>query len=270
MSTSKWLQDQKWKDVENYLTERQDIIIPVGSVEQHAHHLPMGTDSYVSIAVAESVAEKTGTLIAPPVWVGWAPHHMAFPGTITLRPETLTALLTDIANSLIYHGFKRIHIINGHREANLPPIKTAATKVRNHTGAYISVIDPFYIAKEIAVEIRQSEPGGVGHAAEMETSHMYYLHPELCDPEAASKNIHQSHRYLNHDPFVETDKVFVPSDIHTYRETAKGIGVVGDPTVSTKENGKVYHDRLVASVSEFIDYCHGEVDVSIRNRELPL
>jgi creatinine amidohydrolase len=267
---SVWLQENKWKDVEKYLESKKTIIVPFGSTEQHGKHLPLGTDALVSIKVSEEAAKRTNLLVAPPNWLGWAPHHMAFPGTITLRPETLTSLAVDICESLIYHGFEKIIIVNGHREANLPPLKIAATKVRNKTGAYISIVDPFYIADQIGREIKQSEPGGVGHAAEMETSHMLYLLPELCNMDEAVKNIHIQNRFLVHDPFVQGDRVFVPSDVGTYRESANGIGVVGDPTVSTKENGEIYHNALVNNLVEFINYCEETVSVKLRNIEAPL
>ena len=68
-------------------------------------------------------------------------------------------------------------------------------KLRNKTGAFICIADPFYIAEGIGKEIRKSEPGGVGHADEMETSHMLHLHPELCNMEDAVKNIHKKHSF---------------------------------------------------------------------------
>jgi creatinine amidohydrolase len=267
---SVWLQENKWEDVEEYLRSKKTIIVPFGSVEQHARHLPMGTDSFVAIKIAEDAAIETQTLVAPPNWVGWAPHHMAYPGTITLKPETLTNLLLDIGESLIYHGFEKIIVINGHREANLPPLKIAATKLRNKTGAFVCIADPFYIAENIGKEIRKSEPGGVGHADEMETSHMLHLHPELCNMENAVKNISEKHSFLIHDPFVEGDRIFLPSDVATYRKTSLGIGVVGDPTVSTRENGEIYHHALIANLVEWINYCNQEVKVTLRNQELPL
>jgi creatinine amidohydrolase len=265
-----WLQENKWEDIEAYLAKKKTIIVPFGSTEQHAKHLPLGTDSLVAIKVAEEAGKRTNTLVAPPNWIGWAPHHMAFPGTITLRPETLTHLAMDICQSLIYHGFEKIVIVNGHREANLPPLKIAATKLRNQTGAYIAIADPFYIAYEVGREVKKSEPGGVGHAAEMETSHMLYLHPELCNMENAVKNVHTSHRFIQHDPFVEGDRVFVPSDVATYRNNSKNIGVVGDPTVSTKESGERYHQQLISNLIEFLTYCEEEVSVTLRNQEVPL
>jgi creatinine amidohydrolase len=268
--SSVWLHHQKWKDIETYLKSKKTIIVPVGSVEQHGHHLPLGTDSLVAIKVAEDVAKQAGILSASPLYFGWAPHHMAFPGTVTLRPETLMNVVKDVCQSLIYHGFEKIIVLNGHREANLPPLKMALTKLRNETGAFLALADPFYIADQIGREIRESEPGGVGHAAEMETSHMMFLHPELCEMDKAVKNISEKHRFLNHDPFVKGDKVFVPSDIGNYRKSSGNIGVIGDPTASKAENGQVYHEALVRNLVELVHYCEEEVEVTLRKQEIPL
>ena len=83
------LQELKWPDVKEYLENDQRIILPIGSTEQHSFWLPLGTDSMVAIALAEEAAKKTDVLVAPPLWMGWSPHHMALPGTITIRPEIL-------------------------------------------------------------------------------------------------------------------------------------------------------------------------------------
>lgn len=267
---SVWLQENKWKDIEAYLQQKKTIIVPFGSVEQHAHHLPLGTDAFVAIKVAEAAAQRTETLVAPPTWYGWAPHHMAYPGTVTFRPETLTQVALDICQSLIYHGFEKLILVNGHREANLPPLKIAATKLRNHTGAFLAVVDPFYMNAEKGKELRESEPGGIGHAEELETSHMYFLYPKLCESKQASKNIERKQRFLQHDPYVEGDRVFVPSDVGVYREVTKRIGIVGDATPASREKGQEYHETLVKNLVEFIQFCHHEIHVNVRNRELPL
>jgi creatinine amidohydrolase len=99
---------------------------------------------------------------------------------------------------------------------------------------------------------------------------MYYIYPELCNSENAVKNIKLKHPYLSHDPFVKGDTVFVPSDVAGYREATNYVGVVGDPTVSTIENGKTYHDQLVNNLITFVEYCEKEVQVTLRNQEIPL
>lgn len=265
-----WLQQNKWEDVEQYLQHKKTIILPFGSVEQHAKHLPLGTDSFVAKRVAEDAGKKTNTLVAPQSWVGWAPHHMAFPGTITLRPETLTALVEDMCQSLIYHGFEKIIIINGHREANLPPIRIAATRLRNKTGAFIPIVDPFYFNYEAGKQLRKSEPGGIGHAEELESSHMFYLYPELCSPENVEKNIPDGHQFTIFDPFIEGDRVLISSDVETYKDQTKQIGIMGDSTDASKETGQYYHEQIVENMIELIRYCEEDVQVSLRNQSIPL
>ncbi|SOC43755.1 creatinine amidohydrolase [Salinicoccus kekensis] len=265
-----YLHENKWEDVEAYLKEKKTILLPVGSVEQHGKHLPLGTDSLLAQDIAMDVAEKTGVLIASPLWYGWAPHHMAYPGTVTLRPETLTQVVEDVLNSLIYHGFEKILIINGHREANLPPLRIALTRVRNNTGAFVGIADPFYINAVAGRELSEVEPGGIGHAEELETSVMYDRHAELCSPEAAVKNIPSDHnRFLQHDPNVLTDKILTASDVAHYKEATHGVGVMGDATPADKDKGREYQKRMVDNISEFVEYLEG-LEVEIRKREIPL
>lgn len=267
---SVWLNENRWEDVEEYLKKKKTILVPFGSVEQHARHLPLGTDSFVAQRVAEDAGKMTETLVAPQSWFGWAPHHMAYPGTVTLRPETLTALVEDICQSLIFHGFEKIIIINGHREANLPPIKIAATRLRNKTGAFLPIVDPFYFNYKKGLELRQSEPGGIGHAEELESSHMFHLYPELCRPENVTTNIPEKHHFLEHDPFVEGDRVLSASDVFTYKEATKGIGLMGDASPSSKEVGEAYHQAFLENLKELIEYCETEVKVELRKPEIPL
>ena len=125
-----WLQEMTWKEVKDRIREVDIVIIPIGSTEQHGLALPLGTDSYAAIGLAEEVATKTGVVIAPPIWFGDSAHHMAFPGTITLRPETIIKVIEDVSESLFRHGFKKIIIINGHRGANLPALDIATRAVK--------------------------------------------------------------------------------------------------------------------------------------------
>lgn len=265
-----WLHENKWKDIENYLKNKKTVMVPFGSVEQHARHLPMGTDSFVAQKVAEDAGRLTDTLVLPQSWFGWAPHHMAYPGTITLRPETLVALAEDICQSLIYHGFEKIILINGHREANLPPLRIAATRLRNKTGAFLPIVDPFYFNAQAGMELRASAPGGIGHAEELESSHMFYLYPELCEPSQVATNIPEKHRFLEHDPFVEGDRILTASDVATYREGTNGIGLMGDAAPASKNIGEKYHKKFLDNLVELIHYCETEVKVEIRKPEIPM
>src|SRR5690625_862626 len=92
------------------------VVVPIGATEQHGPHLPLGTDFTMAHTVATKAAEQVdGVLVTPPIWTGFSPHHMQFTGTVSLRAETLMAVVRDVAESLWRHGFRRILFLNGHR-----------------------------------------------------------------------------------------------------------------------------------------------------------
>lgn len=103
-----------WQDVETYLEGSQHILVPIGSTEQHGPNGLLGTDFICAELVAERVAERIDALVAPTIAVGMALHHLAFPGTISLSPETLIHVIRDYATSLYRHGFRALVFVNGH------------------------------------------------------------------------------------------------------------------------------------------------------------
>ena len=267
MTRSVWMQQLRWQEIAVYLMTKDTVIIPIGATEQHAFHLPLGVDSMVAAALAESSAKETGVLVAPPVWVGWSPHHLAYPGTLSLRPETATAVLVDCGLSLIWHGFKRIIIINGHRIANLPPLQIAAAKIRNRTGAYVGVADPAYIGDTAGREVFQIHPSVLGHADEMETSHMMHLYPDLVRLDLAVDNPVNPRPYHVVNPFVQADRVYSPSSLADYREHTAPSGGTGTPSRSSAELGKQYHNKLVQALSAYIRTVQ-EIPLGEINRQL--
>ena len=90
------LPEMTWPEVKAALKETNVAIIPVGSCEQHGLHLPVGTDHLLGMTMARTIAKEAGAVVAPVLWVGYSEHHMGFPGTITLTPNTLAHLLTRI------------------------------------------------------------------------------------------------------------------------------------------------------------------------------
>ncbi|MGE5601739.1 MAG: creatininase family protein [Nitrososphaerales archaeon] len=109
------LSRMSWPEVEARLSAGLRLaIIPVGSFEQHGPHLPLRTDYALAYGRAMRIAALTDAVVAPVVMAGLSAHHLDFPGTISLQPETLVAILRDTACSLARHGIDRIILLSGH------------------------------------------------------------------------------------------------------------------------------------------------------------
>lgn len=107
------LEELNWMDVENYLTKEDRILLVTGACEQHAY-LSLLTDVKIPLALADSISQETGVLVAPPINFGVSPYFLAYPGTISLRSSTYMNLIEDIVRSLHGAGFRRILFLNGH------------------------------------------------------------------------------------------------------------------------------------------------------------
>lgn len=122
------LQESTWQEVDAYLKTQTGIIIPIGSTEQHGPMGLIGTDAICPEGIAAGVGEEENVLVAPTFNVGMAQHHMAFAGSMTLRPTTMIAVIKDWLMSLSKHGFDHFYFLNGHG-GNMTTISAAFSEI---------------------------------------------------------------------------------------------------------------------------------------------
>ncbi len=183
-------------------------ILPVGSVEQHGRHLPMGTDYYAAESLARRTAALTGGLLADFIPFGVTPLHMAFPGTISLRAETMIAVFMDVCGSLHRHGARKFVFFNWH-ERNLPVVEIAAERTQNECeGARVLIVHAHFIAKD-----NFGQEVGLTHGGELEVLPVLADRPELVHLDLATDASPQGHGVaqdrLRRDPAV----YHIPRDV---------------------------------------------------------
>lgn len=173
------MQEMTWPEIRDALEEAKLAILTVGSQEQHGPHLACSVDIAGAEAFARRLAEEVHPLavLAPPLNIGISTHHMPFPGTITLQPETFEQVLMDVASSLHHHGIRRIFVVNGHG-GNQHALDIASVKMRRDLGIRMAyTLWPMLGGGGGAGE--QLKGKRIGHACILETSMMMHLRPDL-------------------------------------------------------------------------------------------
>jgi mycofactocin precursor peptide peptidase len=186
------------------------VVVPLGSVEQHGHHLPLGTDTAVARAVAEAVTPRLdGALLAPALAYGASGEHEGFPGTISLGTEALTGLLVEYGRSACRWA-GRVLVVNGHG-GNLDALRAAGTLLRRE-------------GRDVAW-FPCGTPDGDAHAGRTETSLMLHVEPE---------------RVVRHRALAGTTEPIATLLPRLRAEGVRGVsptGVLGDPAGATPEEG---------------------------------
>jgi creatinine amidohydrolase len=265
-------------DIRAYLTEKDIVMIPIASLEQHGPHLPLSTDTIQAEEVARRAGERAQVLYTPCVWMGYSPQHMYEPGqgtgTITIRPQVLLDLYYDIARSLIHHGFNHLVFVNNHG-SNTKIIDPLLRRIRYDTGAFV-VLSKLYgeryggLTEGIMENPPEETPGW--HSSELETSEVMAHNPDLVRMDrAVNQKVKRPDWFpegfikLDGAPDVEFEgyQYFAFATEHSdFTES----GIIGNPFRGTAEKGErvyeLFADHLAAALIEF-----QTVPVTVTNRE---
>jgi creatinine amidohydrolase len=249
------LERMTWQEAEEAIKSADYIIVPIGSHEQHSYHLELQNDIALTYEIAKKIAEKAKLslriLVSPRVSYGLSEHHMHFPGTITLSPETFMGLIGDICSSLVRHGAKNIVLLNGHG-GNDQALWVAATELQRELERDILIIDWWRFARDI--EVKEAKSEFWGHACEMETSMAMYLLPDTVRRDRIVRPFVRSPE-ISLEPKGYSEKV-QPNPTR-YFEDYTNTGSVGDPTYASKELGEklieASVDRILYILTKFLE-----------------
>jgi len=271
-----YLPDMSWPEVEDLLKRTDMVIIPVGSLEEHGLHGPIGTDFLNGTEQAKLIAQKTDVLVAPILMPGNSPYHMGFPGTITLSAETIEKVYFEAVQSLIKHGFRRFLLLNAHG-GNAATTRFIVDRINQETpgvavelgeaagpfmsGAYKAAVAKG--AKEFPEPKVFDRHSGVG-----ETSDSLYLIPNLVNMKAArtAKMTLPPHLQAMLPQVIAKDRtanlVFLAEALKA-KETGKhtstremsdtGVWGVADITTASAAQGKVQTETFVDASVQFIE-----------------
>ena len=230
------LMEMTWQEVEHYLSSRKAIILPFGSIEQHGPSLPLGTDSYIAEKIAKEVGKKTFTIVTPCIRPGLSLlPHMAFPGTISLRPETVQKVTEDIINSLYRHGFRQFLIINSHG-LNEMSIHSAFQNLCYDLEDLRFTVKGWWNIKKVK-SLRQVYFTSSGHSSGEEVSVMLYLKEKLVKTDLLSSHTPPHSYYTS----LEKIKNFTPTGV-----------INADQEEADKELGKQLFKEAVKGYIELL------------------
>lgn len=218
-------------------------ILPVGATEQHGPHLATGTDTLLAERIAAAAAERTGDVVLPALAYGCSLGHTArWPGTLSLGPTTMIALLVEVGAWAHDSGFRKLVMVNGHA-TNGPPCQSAILQLRHELPdlrpRFVSI---FELTPELAARYTEDAPDF--HANEAETSLLLHLAPDQAHPDRA---------------IDEPDRTVGRVLQYAMPEVTRS-GVVGVPSGASAERGADLFAQLVDALGALLARARAERD----------
>lgn len=277
--------EMTWWEAERLMEETDIGIIVFGSTEQHGPHNPSGADTLIPLEIAKRAAlrlEEEGirVFISTPIPFGMAHHHLRFPGSLALQPETAISLVTDLATCLVDQGINKLVLMVGHTSAEQTAVLSlAALKLQQEFGTMISLYNWARASREIPYpteeyarerdRLREMAKSGFysAHGGEGETAMMMAICPNLVIGEwmepAPSEEGAARYRGLvvgrkGAHPGKKSGR-FIPSPgpyDDFYMKEGRSLGHIGDPTVATIEYGEQYLKVCTVALVEQIKRLH--------------
>src|SRR5919204_1464593 len=249
-----------WPEVEERIAAGVDaVLVPIGSTEQHGHHMPLDTDCFIARSLCARAAERgagqgVALLVAPTLNVTLSWYHMQFPGSMRLSTTTFLQVFREVCDSLVHHGFENLVAVNGHG-GNIAALTVAVNHYFETTGRRVFLVQWWDLASDVLADVE----GPMIHAEEAETSLAIALGQRV-EMERATRDAYERGAAVREAGLQWTSfgryamrpsgpGVVVPMDM--LRDITPS-GVVGDATRARAETG----ERVVAAlVPRIVQVC---------------
>jgi len=217
--------ENTWKEIAE--AKPEGAVIGIGAIEGHGTHLPLSVDFMTADYLSRGIAEALGWYMLPTLPIGASSEHMSFPGTLTLRTETLMAVCKDIFDSVRHHGIGKLAFVSGHGgNWFLKPMVREFNHLESGVTTFMVGADRWFYA---AIREMTDDPG-LHHGAEHETAAVMHLRPELVKPPIPE----------DWNPELEADML----DLVQYRKMAPS-GMWGFASKATPETGQRFMERAL-------------------------
>ncbi len=244
------LQNAHWPEIA--ALNKRVFVVPLGSLEQHGHHLPLFTDSLIVSQIADRTEHVCSEeiVLLPVQWLGHSPHHRRF-GCVSLDLLPYIDMIRGICRSLVHLGARKIFLLNGHGGNDIPckaALRELKSEFESLRDLYIAYAAYWNLAAEEFTRIRESPQGGMGHACEMETSILLAREPERVKMEKAKRGgptPETGYRILD---MLKSQPFFM---INEFDELSPN-GVLGMPEIATAEKGERFLQAAADAVVRFI------------------
>lgn len=243
----KTLFEMTWEEVAEALQETDTIIVPVGSVEQHGPHLPLGSDSFQGMELARRCMTKLASrgikvVAGPTIPFGVSSTLMEFPGTVTLSVSTLIAVIKDVCISLRQHGFKKIALVLAHG-GNWYAMQAAAQELTDETDIKVIALNWLPVLTSRYREVLKSTKPEA-HSGEGETARMLVSAPELVEFKRMRITYPEDTKVRIAGDGAPTYGGGVYAPVRSFKAVTDS-GVKGNPTLATRETGEKIYDIMV-------------------------
>lgn len=232
---------ETWETIQKKISANPVALLPIGSIEQHGYHAPLGTDLIIAEAFASNFMKDERTIVLPAIPIGVSDYHRHFSGTLWVSENTLRQYVGEVIETLKWQGVSQTIIVNGHG-GNNEPLKELAKNLKKDFGIDVVVWTWFKAIEPEIIDFFKYLPPL--HADELETSMLLTIKPDLVRLDRIKETEIDGSpawgEFLHNTLYSTVVKEFSKS------------GSTGKPTLASAEIGKKFYELALANLSDLV------------------